>query len=322
MVVGNFFTERIDITDKENLLEHDLGYLKNLRTDSQDNLYAIDTHLNQVVSFDSSGKFRFQFIETGQGPGEMIKPFHMQIYDDTLWISDLNQQKICLFNTEGEYLSEIKIQNGSTFSFAKENDHIYSSSKVIDKILIIQSLKSNTEKFALSNDILKQGRDLYETRELLFGFIPNLNKLVLFQSLLGTITVVDPLGFNIILQYDILNNGLVGFGKGYLDKRQKIKVMGKDGPVKPYNTYFSETFINDQELWAALFIQEKDLCLLGIKLNIKDQIVITPIVCNYKFSYTPSIAPFNQSNSIFIYNEKYNHLEKWLTKTEQIDNFL
>ncbi len=319
-VIGELLKERTDLTGQETRHSHSIGNITNLQVDSFNNIYGIDTHLNKILSFDSTGLFRKQFLNIGQGPGEMTKPFQMSIYSDTIWVSDLNQQKVCLFSVSGEFLKEIHFEQSSPTTFAKIGNLIYLGSWEKNKILTVYSLKSEKETTKINKEILKAGRDIYETRTLYLSSFYDFNNLAIIQPLLGTLRIINLSDYHTIFNYDFFKLGLEGLGKNYIESQINAEIVGKNGPVKPYWQFINEAFTIDNEFYITFFIKEKSMNILAVKIDLTKEKIFTPIFSDNIFSYVSTLVKFHDSNSIYLYNQKYQHLEKWSTITREFNH--
>ncbi|MDD3045193.1 MAG: 6-bladed beta-propeller [Candidatus Delongbacteria bacterium] len=75
-----------------------------LTTDSEENIYILDSYSCSVKKYNSAGKFINSFGRQGQGPGEFIFPFYLNNNNDTIEVTDIGRSETSKFNLEGEYI--------------------------------------------------------------------------------------------------------------------------------------------------------------------------------------------------------------------------
>jgi sugar lactone lactonase YvrE len=73
-----------------------------MATDSQGNLYILDTGNHRVQKFGLDGRYLASFGRQGQGPGDFAYPDSIDIDgEDLIWVSDPNNQRIQVLTSEG-----------------------------------------------------------------------------------------------------------------------------------------------------------------------------------------------------------------------------
>ena len=83
-------------------------YLSFLVVDDAGNIYVSDSKAGHVLVFNENGKFVRKIGKRGQGPGEMLYPFEVQILKQKeLFVNDLRQAKAHFFNLEGKFLRQM-----------------------------------------------------------------------------------------------------------------------------------------------------------------------------------------------------------------------
>lgn len=86
--------------------------------DSQGNIYVTDGYVNsRVAKFSKNGDWVKSFGEPGTGPGQFRTP-HAIVIDnqDNIYVGDRGNRRVQVFNTEGRYLREWKIDVPPNFS--------------------------------------------------------------------------------------------------------------------------------------------------------------------------------------------------------------
>ena len=82
-------------------------YPSGVKLSRRGDVFVLDDE--EILQFDSSGKFLRNYFKKGQGPGEMQYVRDIAIDGENLAVFDSFPKKVCLFNFEGHLLSEFKI---------------------------------------------------------------------------------------------------------------------------------------------------------------------------------------------------------------------
>jgi hypothetical protein len=70
--------------------------------------YLCDLGNRQVVKVDLEGKPIFNFGTTGQGPGEFMFPFSLEVFEDQIWVADIQNSRFSLFELDGTYMRDLR----------------------------------------------------------------------------------------------------------------------------------------------------------------------------------------------------------------------
>lgn len=94
----------------DDLLEKDIYLWRSVKLDGDTagNIYVSDQKWCHVFKFDSNGDFIKRIGRKGQGPGEFMNPYCINLTEDFLVVSDTNGRKIQFFDRDGEYLRSVK----------------------------------------------------------------------------------------------------------------------------------------------------------------------------------------------------------------------
>jgi hypothetical protein len=103
--------------------------------DIDGNIYILDTGNCRVQKFDSESDFVLTFGNKGQGPGEFVSPNSMQIINNRIYINDLSNSVINVFDLKGNYLEGIKKKKAPyLFQVLSDNNiAVYYQDLVIDE---------------------------------------------------------------------------------------------------------------------------------------------------------------------------------------------
>lgn len=104
---------------KEVLSIHDEGdtyyfkYPSNLKIAPDGSIFVLDFWSNQLLQFDTNGKFLRNFFTKGQGPGELSLVSDFCFNGNNIIIHDGRLQKILWLNFNGEAVKEFKVRRGA-----------------------------------------------------------------------------------------------------------------------------------------------------------------------------------------------------------------
>lgn len=86
-----------------NIFAHLFNMPTDVAFDSNDNIYITDGYGNsRVMKFDSEGEFIKTWGTPGDSTGQFNTPHTIQVVDDLIYVGDRQNQRIQIFNTEGE----------------------------------------------------------------------------------------------------------------------------------------------------------------------------------------------------------------------------
>ncbi len=97
----------LEIKEPENII---FNGLKDIATDSKNNIYVLDRKEKLIYLFNEEGKFLKKIGRPGQGPGEFGRP--TSIYIDSknnIYVLDESNRRIEIFNSEANYINSVKI---------------------------------------------------------------------------------------------------------------------------------------------------------------------------------------------------------------------
>jgi len=85
------------------------GSITDIAVDEQGNVYLCDMKACNIKKFSSQGKFIKVMGRKGQGPGEFISPSLVAASDNSLYVYDIGNRRLCSLTTEGEQINCINI---------------------------------------------------------------------------------------------------------------------------------------------------------------------------------------------------------------------
>jgi outer membrane protein assembly factor BamB len=119
----------LEIKELENII---FNLLINIATDSNNNIYVLDSEEKVIYAFNEAGIYQKSIGRAGQGPGEFQRP--VSIYSDPkdmIYILDAGNRRVEIFDSEANYVRSIKITEfptaGSRSIIADKNGNLYIS---------------------------------------------------------------------------------------------------------------------------------------------------------------------------------------------------
>jgi len=104
----------LEIKGSENII---FNRLKDIATDSKNNIYILDRKEKLIYLFSEEGKFQKKIGRSGQGPGEFRRPCSIYIDSkDIIYVLDALNRRVEIFDSEANYLKSVKIINFPTGS--------------------------------------------------------------------------------------------------------------------------------------------------------------------------------------------------------------
>ncbi len=89
--------------------------------DDENNIYVTDMHDCTVIKFDSTGLFIDKTGQQGQGPGEFIKPVIIKYHNDHLYVSELYNPGVSVFDKNLNFKFKIPYRHFISDFYILEN---------------------------------------------------------------------------------------------------------------------------------------------------------------------------------------------------------
>jgi len=97
-----------------------------IKIDSQDQIYILDGYDACLRVYDPNGNWIRNIGRAGQGPGEFVYLISFDISrDDNLYLLDLMQKRVSIFNTSGKFISSFKVEGHCDRLELDESRQIY-----------------------------------------------------------------------------------------------------------------------------------------------------------------------------------------------------
>ncbi|MDD4205240.1 MAG: 6-bladed beta-propeller [Candidatus Delongbacteria bacterium] len=81
--------------------------ISSIEVDEKGNIYILDRRKSTVFKFSPEGSLIKTFGQSGTGPGEMARPEQVLVSNDTVYVTDMRQRKVIMFDNEGAYVRDI-----------------------------------------------------------------------------------------------------------------------------------------------------------------------------------------------------------------------
>ena len=118
--------------------------LRSIQIDDRDDIYALDTKEIKVKVFDKNGRFLRSFGKKGQGPGEVDRPYRMELTrDNRLVIADMGNNKLVYLGFDGSFIREVptgKFWALARFRFDSRGD-MYAETRTFEETQWTSELK-------------------------------------------------------------------------------------------------------------------------------------------------------------------------------------
>jgi hypothetical protein len=168
----NIKTIRIGFTDIKNVDISDSTRVKiiSLETNASSLMYDIDKidfledkillfNKNNVIVFDTIGKFLFNVGQRGIGPGEYLDVTSFFVKNNFIYLFDASTQKILAYDNDGTYISSAKLQSPyeALLIYPIENEQMYIAKNKY------QGSNEKIPGFSIYNEHYKKTEDINNT---------------------------------------------------------------------------------------------------------------------------------------------------------------
>jgi hypothetical protein len=99
-----FEFELIDTFDFESFDELVIGDISFLISDSENNLYFLDSSQNKLISIDSDGNLRWETGQPGRGPGDFQFPLGLVTDGEFLYLSNIMATRLDKYDMQGNFI--------------------------------------------------------------------------------------------------------------------------------------------------------------------------------------------------------------------------
>ncbi|MVM33413.1 6-bladed beta-propeller [Spirosoma sp. HMF4905] len=149
-IIIDSLIKEIDVVHLETNKKCLIGKINDIKI-ADNKIYILDKSINKAVYiFDRKGKFIKKIFATGAGPLEFLKPFSMDVDEDSkgLYIYDNSLKKIVKYDLNGKFLKNIKTP---TYF----NDFVFSNGNfIIERGLFANQLRELSPEFDKHNLIV------------------------------------------------------------------------------------------------------------------------------------------------------------------------
>jgi len=102
------FIEELCIIQTDTNINYQFHRLSSIDTDYYGNIYVLDNGNNKIQKYDSTGKYITTIGKRGKGPGELEGARSLLVLNNHLFVSDLSNVRITIFDLIGNFIKQIK----------------------------------------------------------------------------------------------------------------------------------------------------------------------------------------------------------------------
>lgn len=118
--------------------EYEEDYFKNpadVAIDNNGNIYIADNQLSCIKVYDSEGKFLRKIGKAGQGPGDLIAPVKLGVFNKELFVKELGNQRIQKLDFNGKSIFSHKTDYwlGGGFELLKADTYLHAHTMMTKK---------------------------------------------------------------------------------------------------------------------------------------------------------------------------------------------
>jgi DNA-binding beta-propeller fold protein YncE len=139
--------------DGQFLRPHDLEFDKNDKY-----LYAADRDGNRVQVFDKNGKFLFKFGEKGQGNGQFLVPYGLDVdVRGNVWVADRGNHRIQEFDSKVNFILKFGNTDGHASSAPGkfDNPRHVEVDKALKYVYVADSKNNRIQQFDINGNFVK-----------------------------------------------------------------------------------------------------------------------------------------------------------------------
>lgn len=109
------------------------GTILSVAVDDSDFFYIVDTRQKIISKFNEQGILKFRLSNIGQGPGEFLNPFIGTFSNNNLYVFDLRNRKIIVYDKKGEFKREFSLPYWIYSLHVTEDETFYASGIIYAK---------------------------------------------------------------------------------------------------------------------------------------------------------------------------------------------
>ena len=154
-------------TERDDVATTGLTDITHFDVDSEGNIYCLNETSNEnfIVKFNKNGNFIISFGRKGQGPGEMNRPYHLELnHQEQIVVTDYLARKLLFFDKQGGFIKEL------ANDLMAIRAHPLSNGKYLVWYQITERL---TDEYLVQTPLSLRTSDLEEIKELDRYKLPN-----------------------------------------------------------------------------------------------------------------------------------------------------
>ena len=197
------FEEDLRIGEAEGPIEYMFSSIQGIDVDGDENIYVADDEEVNIKVYDKSGKYLSTIGKEGQGPGEIGRPYGVQVIDNReVMIHDGKNRKVHYFSLKGEFLRAKK------FGTLWHSDLLSISNVYYAIVWLREPPNSRMELMKLDSELKK-------------------------LDTIGYMSMPDPPApyrlFRPVIDFKIMHNGYLLYG--YPEEAYELQIIHTDGRV-------------------------------------------------------------------------------------------
>lgn len=134
-----------------------LGFPLFFQADETGNLFVLDFEDKKIKKYDKEGKFISNFGNSGNGPGEYLSPSDIFLSEDNVYVNDVRQRSLIVFDDKGDFKEKKLINKILTSIFpVQESKYICSAmnpEQIEGKFMLIKTLGVYDSSFNLIKEL-------------------------------------------------------------------------------------------------------------------------------------------------------------------------
>lgn len=284
--------------------ESDLSFLRKIAIEKASQTIFLLSNFGEIYKIDRDGKPLLKIESQGQGPGEMALPFDMKIRHNQLYVHDQGNNKILIFDLNGNWIKDVVIHDLLVQSFEVDPE----LRLIIPKI----DLAKNTELplFVFYNEAGQVVQEISKNRDLeedfstipirpILTLLPNSNLLLTFK-IQGRCYLFAPDG-SLLQRFSIQGGPEWSQSVEFEKEMEKNSKYGKSYPWRVENVDFDSQG-NIYASWGGKFKDKPSIVM------IYDQTgnFLGRLFGNANFPYPPTCFALESDSVIWLHSqEKY-----------------
>jgi len=266
-----------------------------------ENLFLLST-FGEIIKINNKGKPLLKIESYGQGPGEMMMPLDIKVRNNKLYIMDIGNNKIVIYNLSGSWLNDVVIHDVNLKTFeVNSNENIIvpvlsflKNSKI--PLFIIYNDKGEVVDKISKNNFIKE--DIIQTPPRLLLFLTPNSYLLLVFEIQGVFYLFNFEG-ELVSKFDIHGGPEWKQSVEFEKRLEKNSKYGKSWPHRVENVSFDSNG-NIYATWGGNFKGQKSI----IMIYDSEGCFVGRLYGNEDFPYAPTCFELENDSTAWIYSRE------------------